>query len=288
MSEKELLVQLRQTYHRRICSSILHIDGNGYPNFADKSSASSVAIAVKLAELLDYPKRPSPISGQRAGRLFEEENKRFLERAFEMLVHLCPAGWVFQTGVAISTFDQYAHLAEVEQILMEYPNLKTVFGSEYFIKPDIIVAKCPVEDEKINAHQHVVSSSHSQLAAYTPLRKRNHPDTPRLILHASISCKWTLRSDRAQNIRTEALMLIRNRKGHTPHIAVITAEPLPTRIASLALGTGDIDCVYHMALPELLQAIEEKANEDQAEMAHTLVENCRLRDISDLPFDLIL
>ncbi len=83
-------------------------------------------------------------------------------------------------------------------------------------------------------------------------------------------------------------MLIRNRKGHTPHIAVITAEPLPTRIASLALGTGDIDCVYHMALPELLQAIEEKANEDQAEMAHTLVENCRLRDISDLPFDLIL
>ncbi|MBO9364254.1 MAG: restriction endonuclease, partial [Roseiflexus sp.] len=64
------------------------------------------------------------------------------------------------------------------------------------------------------------------------------------MLHASISRKWTIRSDRSQNIRTEAMNLIRNRKGHTPHIVAVTAEPLPTRIASLALGTGDLDCVY--------------------------------------------
>lgn len=31
--------------------------------------------------------------------------------------------------------------------------------------------------------------------------------------HASISAKFTMRSDRAQNSRTEALNLIRNRKG---------------------------------------------------------------------------
>lgn len=65
------------------------------------------------------------------------------------------------------------------------------------------------------------------------------------LLHASVSAKFTMRSDRAQNSRTEALNLIRNRKGHLPHIVVVTAEPMPNRLASLALGTGDIDCVYH-------------------------------------------
>ncbi len=71
------------------------------------------------------------------------------------------------------------------------------------------------------------------------------------ILHASVSAKWTMRSDRAQNSRTEALGLIRNRKGHLPHIVVVTGEPLPSRLASLALGTGDIDCMYHFALCQL-------------------------------------
>ena len=55
----------------------------------------------------------------------------------------------------------------------------------------------------------------------TVLRKSNGTDP---ILHASVSCKWTLRSDRSQNSRTEALNLIRNRKGHLPHIVVVTAD----------------------------------------------------------------
>ena len=109
-----------------------------------------------------------------------------------------------------------------------------------------------------------------------------------MILHASISCKWTMRSDRAQNIRTEGLNLIRNRKGQTPHIAAVTAEPLPTRLASLALGTGDLDCVYHFALPELRQAVEKVGGEDQLEMLLGMISGKRLRDISDLPFDLAI
>ena len=45
---------------------------------------------------------------------------------------------------------------------------------------------------------------------------------------------------RSQNTRTEDLNLIRNRKGRLPHVVAVTAEPLPMRIASLALGTGDL------------------------------------------------
>ncbi len=55
----------------------------------------------------------------------------------------------------------------------------------------------------------------------------------------------------------------------------VTGEPLPMRIASLALGTGDLDCVYHFALPELQKAIEELIElgesglEDQKDMLNT-------------------
>ena len=106
------------------------------------------------------------------------------------------------------------------------------------------------------------------------------------LLHASVSAKYTMRSDRAQNSRTEALNLIRNRKGHLPHIVVVTAEPMPNRLASLALGTGDIDCVYHFALYELIRAVKEVGSEDAAETLETLVQGKRLKDISDLPLDL--
>ena len=87
------------------------------------------------------------------------------------------------------------------------------------------------------------------------------------ILHASISCKWTIRSDRVQNARSEALNLIRNRKGKLPHVAVVTGEPLPSRLSAIALGTGDIDCVYHFALPELVAAVEELGHADSAGVA---------------------
>ena len=107
--------------------------------------------------------------------------------------------------------------------------------------------------------------------------------------YASVSAKWTMRSDRAQNSRTEALNLIRNRKGHLPHVVVVTGEPLPSRLASLALGTGDLDCVYHFALYELLDAVRKYGSggrEDIVETIENLVEGKRLKDISDLPLDL--
>ena len=59
------------------------------------------------------------------------------------------------------------------------------------------------------------------------------------------------------------------------------------RIAALALGTGDIDCVYHFALHELKSAVEKSSNQDQLEMLMTMIEGHRLKDISDLPFDLV-
>jgi hypothetical protein len=171
-------------------------------------------------------------------------------------------------------------------MLHEKPELAAALGGDYLVTPDIIVGRHPVSDVEVNQVTTIVDRA-EPICQFTPLLAANRP-RPCLILHASISCKWTMRSDRAQNIRTEGLNLIRNRKGHTPHIAAVTAEPLPTRLASLALGTGDLDCVYHFALPELREAVEKIGGEDQLEMLLGMINGRRLRDISDLPLDLAI
>lgn len=93
-----------------------------------------------------------------------------------------------------------------------------------------------------------------------------------------------------QNLRPGKWHIVKlgNRKGNVPHIVVVTGEPLPARLASLALGTGDIDCVYHFALYELIDAVKDTGAEDSIEMLNVLVEGKRLRDISDLPMDLAI
>jgi hypothetical protein len=45
--------------------------------------------------------------------------------------------------------------------------------------------------------------------------------------------------------------------------------------------------VYHIALPELQAAAEEYGSPAVLDMLDTLISGKRLRDISDLPFDLI-
>jgi len=86
--------------------------------------------------------------------------------------------------------------------------------------------------------------------------------------------------------RSEALNLIRNRKGRLPNIMVVTAEPTPSRLASIALGTGDIDCVYHFALYELQATLRTLDMQDAEDLLAVMVNGKRLKDISDLPLDL--
>ncbi len=284
------LSEIRKHYHDRICQDLLRIKkraANGdYPNNADGDSNISVKIAWEiLNQICANPKREN-LSGQRAGKVFERITKDFIQDSFSLLHHIRPGKWNYFLETEISNFEQYRDLAEIEKLLQENRKLATTLGQDYIIKPDIIVGREPVSDNDINQKDKIIEST-SKFASLTPLRKSNNKFTKQ-ILHASISCKWTLRSDRAQNIRTEALNLIRNRKGKLPHILAVTAEPTLTRIASLALGTGDIDCVYHFALEELKNAVVKINDESQFDMLNILVEGRRLRDISDLPFDLAI
>lgn len=273
---------LRRAYHRKMCEQGIRIR-DGKPNLADVANKTSCSVSMKLVELLDCPIGPqSQMSGQTVGGLFERITCEFLKEAFTLLEFLRPGQWHYYVGSSITGFYQYEHLAMLKDLMNQNPALASMLGTEYIITPDILVARVPIDDDKINASRPLVDAD---VASYTPLRSRNSHSE---LLHASISCKWTLRSDRSQNTRSEALNLMRLRKGHTPHIVAVVAEPLPTRIASLALGTGDLDCVYHFALPELKQAIDTLGYTDQLDMLEMLIEGRRLRDISDLPFDLAI
>jgi hypothetical protein len=95
-------------------------------------------------------------------------------------------------------------------------------------------------------------------------------------LHAAISCKGTIRSDRVQNIRHECLQMIRHRRGRQPHLVTVTAEPLPSRLASIARGTGEVDAVYHVAFDAVNASVTENANAEQQEAWREVVGQRRL------------
>ena len=274
------ITQARREFHLRILSGLIRVNTKGIPNFADGSSALSSAIAKEMLLILDGSAGEGAMTAQTTGTVFEDICLSFLRDCFGMLAPFRPGTWGFARNLSIARFEQYKHLVELDDLASKHPALAAALGGSYIIKPDIVIFREPEEDAAINIHEKLVD----ELSANrTILRKANGADS---ILHASISCKWTIRSDRSQNSRTEALNLIRNRKGRLPHIAVVTAEPMPGRIASIALGTGDVDCVYHFALPELHRAVLKVASEDSVELMDNMIRGNRLKDISDLPLDL--
>lgn len=275
----------RREFHEALLRSCLTIDGQGRPSNSDSSNQASVAIAKGIADRLRAETVGERAAGQTSGNQFEAVCADFVRDTFLKLGHLRPGSWSVQhvrgrNRLEIARYEQYSHLVALDRAARSDPDLAAALGSDYTITPDVVIVRDTEEDAVINAPAFLVDDSVATLAS---LRKR---DGGLPLLHASISCKWTIRSDRAQNARSEALNLVRNRKGSLPHIVVVTAEPTPSRLASIALGTGDMDCVYHFALYELQETLEELNMSDAADMLAVMVNGDRLKDISDLPLDL--
>lgn len=286
-----LIANARFHFHKKLFeTNTLTLTSTGVASNADTSSRGSKAIARRIVDILVNEQchtvsTVDKISGQTLGKQFEILTMDFLRETFPNLQNLRPGHWtILQLGnnnkLKTSDFAQYEHLAYLNELTTQNAELAAALGNDYLVAPDVVIYRDLYEDNEINASLLIIDDNVSKMA---DIRKANGGKP---LLHASISAKYTMRSDRAQNSRTEALNLIRNRKGHLPHIVVVTAEPMPNRLASLALGTGDIDCVYHFALYELIRAVKEVGSEDAIETLETLVQGKRLKDISDLPLDL--
>jgi len=283
-SPKALITSTRKLFHNELVCSLLTFNSNGVPSNADKDNKTSVRIATGIANRLQA-KIGARAVAQTSGSHFEDCVAGFLINSFPKLFHLRPGKWVIQkvgnrNRHGIAKYAQYGHLNILKTAIEENPFIAASLGNDYTITPDIVVYRELLNNDEINIKEQIVDDL---IATKADLRQMegNLP-----ILHASISTKWTLRSDRAQNARSEALNLIRNRKGRQPHIVVVTGEPTPSRLASLALGTGDIDCVYHFALNELIESVTDLDNSEAYDMLSIMVEGKRLKDISDLALDL--
>jgi hypothetical protein len=299
--DEVLFTTARRAFHAVLNQKVFsHI--NGVLSTADTGNRTSKDIAWGIANRIGLPEEGKKLPGQKAGNEFEIATTAFLKETFLKLGHLRPGDWVVKkigaqdeeeqplTGkqqekdlkklIKIAHYEQYRHLTAIAEAVRENPELAASLGSDYIIKPDIVIFRHLASDDQINAHQPLIDDSIAKLSS---LRKSSEGSP---LLHASISCKLTIRSDRSQNARSEALNLIRNRRGKLPHIVVVTGEPLPSRLESVALGSGDIDCVYHFALPELQQTVKDLHLADAEKSVRTMVAGRRLKDIADLPLDL--
>jgi NgoMIV restriction enzyme len=221
------------------------------PNFADVDNAESMRIGAGVLDALGVARdMPSEVPKDPGGPL----EQAVCDDLGQALPALAPErAWLVSRGVIITRFDQYAHLSEVHELVRANPQLRVTVGMDYLIKPDVTVALAKA----------------ATASGLPPL-------------HAAVSCKWTIRSDRVQNIRHECLQMIRHRRGRQPHLVTVTAEPLPSRLASIARGTGEVDAVYHVAFGALAASVAGNANPDQAEAWREVVGQRRLLSYESL------
>jgi hypothetical protein len=218
------------------------------PNTADGDSAQSVTIARGVLDILGVT-HAAP-GGQPAGSALEAGVHAFLSGELSVLDP--SRDWTVGRGGQISQYRQYEHLARVDLLIRSDPALRVELGVDYLISPDV-----------------TVSFPHGLPT-----------DLP--ILHAAISCKFSIRSDRVQNIRHESIAMIRHRRGRQPHIVAVTSEPLPSRLAAICRGTGEVDAVYHSCLAELQEAVATVGNAEQQAYLDEIVGQRRLFDLADL------
>jgi hypothetical protein len=236
-------------------------------------------------------------TSQKSGSTYENLLEEFLNKSFRALASCGLAAaqnLIALRGTKVESYDQYAHLADINQALRDSEELRALFGRNYGVKPDIIVAL-----KRFHPSEFGGRGKETEVARYSPFFSdaefarnsrtvRNRLVSEASVLKAIVSCKLTLRSDRAQNVRPEANAAMKLRRGRVPAIVAITAEPTISRLESLALGTGEIDCVYHSALPELERAMEYAGDNKGLDRLREIIRTRRMRDVSDLLFDVML
>lgn len=231
--------------------------GKLVPNTADSDNSASIALAAGVLDVLGVARGlESGVSDTAKGRPLELAVARALK---EDLTRIAPTREfaVSERPQQITDFLQYRHLKKVDEIAKSSAELRVTLGTDYLIRPDVVVG----------------------------LPGRSSDGSP--FLHAVISCKWSIRSDRVQNIRHEYNQLIRHRRERLPHLMTVTAEPLPTRLASIARGTGEVDATYHIAFDSLAQAIKvlrvaERLSSEQSDAWDEVVALGRIRPYSEL------
>ena len=218
------LRQLREEYHRTICEKILSVDADthAYSN-ADPQRQRSVALAAGIASRMASEHCSQPISSEQSHVLLTDRTVDFLQSAFKQLGFSSPEGCFLSavsTSRKIARFREYKHLVSFVRRTKKEPELKAKLGGDCLLLPDIAVTG----NRGANQSPHLPKSSRIYLI-------HSH-----FLVQASISCKWTAKRNLSLNFLMEPLNFIKSKKVRKHYIAVVLFEPLPSRIAFLALS----------------------------------------------------
>ena len=262
------LNERRDAFHRDLLATCRTIDEKHVCSNADRSNRLSVTLSLALSEGLPGKLRVANENPrQRLLKQFQSLVQRFLRETLGQLRQPGSMWSILGDETGLAAYEQYSH-ADWDSVAKKHPDLKTSLG-DCLILPDAFVLESigtridrPIKTETVSAGD----NSHRLKAKLGRLQ-------------GSISCKWTL--------NPEALNVALRHNGRIPHIVVVTGEPLPSRLASLAIGAGGIDKVYHFALPELVDAAKQLDLQDALDSINMLIEGNRLGDIAELPLDLV-
>lgn len=264
----------------------------GNPNTSDNSDAGSKELGREVFDVLGVPHaQPGPVD---PGRALEEQ-------VLQHLAEIRPDLMVGQSSSA-TLFEQYEHMAA-------FPRYKRGHRrSEEALAPLIEAGDTlasPLERETIRGLLEKATTAFQEqddlaleLLAHMPeeaLLKIDitvgEPQPSRLPrLQVALSSKWSLRTDRAQDCVSQGSKLVAQRRGRMPHFGVVTMEPRPAMLKILGDGSGAVDCVYHLNLPALEQAMSTLAERGRRnprtwspmQTFQRLLRQRRLRDYDDL------
>lgn len=268
---------------------------NGKPNTSDASDKLSVAVGEELFRVLGVSTarsagKDAPTGGEFARCVVADLTSRFPRES----------GTVVLPERKLSEFDQYRHVGALRGF---EPGRSTEFVRAWsrltrHARKGATGAALARIETLIGDVESVIDSEAKHLTSLlaqvgdesllgldlTVSRAVQKPRRPQLAV--GLSLKWSLRTDRAQDCRSQGAKMSALRRGRMPHFGVVTMEPRPYMLNLLGGGSGDVDCVYHLDLPALTAAVEtvyvgpkRKAGRD---LFHRLVEQRRIRDYDEL------
>lgn len=282
------------TFAKELCGYRDH----GKPNTSDKTKPDSVALGFAMFDGLGVA-RDTP--GQ------DETGLPFAQKvAADLAARVSAArrGLEAPPEGAVNTFQQYRHVGALSDITAEpspaftkaWRRLVTE-ARKRIVAPQLAVARLEqlIEDvesataAEVQLRRKVLNEigAESLLKLDVVVARTQPPRLPELEI--GLSLKWSLRTDRAQDCRSQGAKLSALRRGRMPHFAAGTMEPRPYMLNLLGGGSGDVDCVYHLHLPALQAAIDEvygsrtdKTSKRILAGFQRLVEQRRVRDYDEL------
>lgn len=272
-------------------ASLCGFRNNGNPSTSDNSDKGSIEWGHALFQALGVAANTMEVAS--VGAVMESRAAQHLASLRpDLRIGMSRSAWEFEQYDHLNVFREFQRsyhepseqLAEAIQTLQRLPPSKAISDAIQYISSSAAEAG---KNHRFVTQLVETMPEESMLSLDITISSEYDK---RLLV--GLSSKWSLRTDRAQDCVAQGAKLVSMRRGHMPHYAVLTMEPRPAMLKLIAYGSGSVDCVYHLALPELLTAsrvIEAKRGKiwPQRILLERLVAQRRVRPYHDLVTEIL-